>query len=477
MRLHKGFSLLSLIVGIATSSLLLLTIAQLSSISRANFFKNESTLQLYVDGRNAIQRLRQYVPMAGVGIAQPASAAAPNITYTVRGDGAGTQPIPGGGAAVLKDWVYVGMATIPSSPAPPSYTYPVSSNSQPAWCATRTNLLKNVPNATPATITNNFMALQGAKCYYSSNPGWSSVSANTYFDGLCCANPLNATNCADPVYSCGASNGAPAAWAGSVYQKLVPHLNVPSIGAAIGGDTLQVYFTNRGPQAIQSYDGTTIPADANAGPPNNAPPLTLYHYTFQVVKNNGIYALQMTDAGSGKPYNIANNVEYMAILVGESDRILSKDVEGDGTEIMQLPEMNRYVRFDAANLYAYRITAVRIALVVQSNDNVLAAAPTSSTPLNLMLGSDNKMITYTPPTDRKLRKVFVTTIYLNAYALPEFRMNCVPGSGASTYQLQTSGIPFSTTFPASSNDLCCGGVCTQFSSFALCEKQRMTGGC
>ncbi len=475
MRLHKGFSLLSLIVGVACSSLLLLTIAQLSSISRANFFKNESTLQLYVDGRNAIQLLRQYVPMAGVGIQQPTSAAAPNITYTVLGAGAGAAPLPGGGPAVLKDWVYVGMATIPISPVPPSYTYAVSATPQPTWCTQQANLLKSTPNPTPAAITNNFMALQGANCYYSTNPGWSAVSASTYLNGLCCANPLNTTNCANSVYSCGASNGS-GLWAASVYQKLVPHLNVPTINAAIGGDTLQVYFANRGPQTMSSYDGTLIPADANAGPPANAPPLTLYNYTFQVVRNSSAYTLQMTDAGSGKLYNVANNVEYMAVLVGESDRILSKDVAGDGTQTMQLPEMNRYVRFNAANLYAYRITAVRIALVVQSNDNVLTAAPSSSTPLNLMLGSDNTMITYTPPVDRKLRKVFVTTIYLNSYALPEFRMNCVPGSSAGTYQLQTSGIPFSTT-PASNNDLCCGGVCTPFTSFALCEKQRMTGGC
>ncbi len=476
MRLHKGFSLLSLIVGIATSSLLLLTTAQLSSISRANFSKNESTLQLYVDGRNAIQILRQYVPMAGVGIQQPASAAAPNSTYTVLGAGVGAAPLPGGGPAVLPDWVYVGMATIPASPAPPSYTYAVSATSQPTWCTQQANLIKSTPNATPAAITNNFMALQGAQCYYGTNPGWSAVSASTYLNGLCCANPNNATNCADPVYSCGASNGAPAQWSGSVYQKLVPHLNVPTIGAAVGGDTLQVYFANRGPQSMKSYDDTTIPADANAGPPTNSAPLTLYNYTFRVIQNNGAYTLQMTDAGSGKLYNIANNVEYMAVLVGESDRILSKDVVGDGTQTMQLPEMNRYVRFDAANLYAYRVMAVRIALVVQSNDNVLATAPAAPTQLTLMTGSNNVPITYTPPLDRKMRKVFVTTIYLNSYALPEFRMNCVPGSGAGTYQLQTSGIPFSTT-PASANDLCCGGVCTQFASFALCERQRMTGGC
>jgi len=481
MRLHKGFSLLSLIVGIASSSLLLLTVGQLSSISRVNFSRNESTLQLYVDGRNAIQILRQYVPMAGVGIQQPTSTAAPNIQYTVLGAGIGTAPLPGGGAAVLKDWVYVGMRTISNSPAPPSYTYTVSATSQPTWCSSQANLLKSTPSATPATITNNFMGLQGAQCYYGSNPSWGSVAASTYLNGLCCANPSNATNCAAPVYSCGASNGA-SLWAGSVYQKLVPHLDVPTIGAAIGGDTLRVYFANRGPQSMKSYDNTTIPADASAGPPTNSPPLTLYNYTFQIVKNGTAYTLQMTDAGSGKVYNVVNNVEYMAVLVGESDRILSKDVAGDGTQTMQLPEMNRYVRFNAANLYPYRITAVRIALVVQSNDNVLAtaAAPT----LTLMTGSNNVPITYTPPqADRKLRKVFVTTIYLNSYALPEFRMNCVPGT-SSGYQLQTSGISFTQT-AATANDLCCvaGGApapCTSttvFPTLNACEAKRMTGGC
>jgi Type IV Pilus-assembly protein W len=481
MRLHQGFSLLSIIVGIASSSLLLLTIAQLSSISRVNFSKNESTLQLYVDGRNAIQLLRQYVPMAGVGIQQPASAAAPNIRYTVLGAGAGTPPLPGGGPAVLKDWVYVGMNTIPNSPAPPSYTYAVSATPQPTFCSSQANLLKSIPSATPSVIRNNFMGLQGAKCYYDTNPSWSTVSASTYLNGLCCANLSNGTNCANPVYSCGASNGG-GLFAGSVYQKLVPHLDVPTIGAAIGGDTLRVYFSNRGPQSMKSYDGTTIPAETSAGPPANAPPLTLYNYTFQIAKNGSTYTLQMTDAGSGRVYNVANNIEYMAVLVGESDRIRSKDIAGDGTQTMQLPEMNRYVRFNAPNLYAYRITALRIALVVQSNDNVLATA--SAPTLTLMTGSNNVPITYTPPqADRKLRKVFVTTIYLNSYALPEFRMNCVPGT-AGGYQLQTSGISFTQT-AASANDLCCvtGGApapctgTTVFPTLNACEAKRMTGGC
>lgn len=478
MRLHKGFSLLSLIVGISCSSLLLLTIAQLSSISRANFFKNERTLQLYVDGRNAIQILRQYVPMAGVGIEQPASAAVPNIQYTVLGAGVGNPPLPGGGPAVLKDWVYVGMANISSGS---SYTYVSSATSQPLWCTAQANLVKSTPSTTPATITNNFMALQGANCYYSTNPGWSPLSASTYFDGLCCANPNNAANCAAPVYSCGASNGA-ALWAGSVYQKLVPHLNVPTIGAALGGDTLQVYFANRGPQTMRSYDGTIISADANSAPPTNATPLTLYNYTFQVVRNGATYALQMMDAGSGSLYNVANNVEYMAVLVGESDSIQS-NTTAIINQPLQLPEMNRYVRFNAANLYAYRITAVRIALVVQSKDNVLATAPATPSALTLMIGSNNVPITYTPPADRKMRKVFVTTIYLNSYALPEFRMNCVPGT-AGGYQLQTSGISF-TQVAATANDLCCvaGGApapCTGTTVFATldaCETQRMTGGC
>jgi hypothetical protein len=103
-----------------------------------------------------------------------------------------------------------------------------------------------------------------------------------------------------------------------------------------------------------------------------------------------------------------------------------------------------------------------------------------------MMGSNNVPITYTPPADRKMRKVFVTTIYLNSYALPEFRMNCVPGT-AGGYQLQTSGISFTQT-AATANDLCCvtGGapaLCTNttlttvFPTFNACEAKRMTGGC
>ncbi len=506
MRSHKGFNLIGLMVGVATSAGLLLTIGELSSISKANFFKNESTLQLYVDARSAIEMLRQFVPMAGVGIQQPTSAQTPSsMQYSV--NTAYSAPYASGGTAVLRDWVYVGAYTGITIGATPSFAYTTSvgNPSQPLWCAAQ--LASTPPVATKAPVSNNFMGLLQGNCYYGTNPGWTltpivgyggttyAPGTAPYYQGLCCANPNNTvSNCGAPVYSCGTSNGT--AWAASVYQKLIQPVYVtptPGLSGNASGDTLQVYFANRGPEIMQSYDGSPITPDSNTNPSAPSPPSSfatnpasiLYNYTFQVVNNasTNTSTLQMIDAGSAKTYNIANNIEYMAILVGESDRVQTNTVTtinapGGGTnpEPMQLPEMNRYISFSSPDLYPYRITAVRIALVVRSNLGVLASAPSSATPLNLMIGNNNTMMQYTPPLDTRLRKVFVTTIYLHSYTLPEYRMNCTPGS-SSNYQLEVGGIPFTTISPpAITNNQFCGS-CSTCTNFNNCETQRMTNGC
>ncbi len=481
MRFPKGFTLLSLIVGIATGAVLLLTIVQLSSLSRVNFLKNQNTIQMYVDARGAIERLRRYVPMAGVGIEQPSSAqhassssAASLMQYSA--SPSYTPTLSPGGPAVLQDWVYVGMCTGITIGTTPSYAYTTSPSnpSQPLWCANQVST--HAPSA-------NFMALLKGNCYYGTNPGWPIALTSLYSKGLCCANPNNngTSSCGNPtypVYSCGASNGSNA-WAASVYQKLVKHVTAttaPANGNS-GGDQITVYFANRGPANMSSYDGTTIVADTNT------PPTTLNSYSFIVNNTSGILQMTQTINGVSATYTVANNVEYMAVLAGESDRIDSNNATfKTASQPMQLPEMNRYVRFNAANLYPYRITAVRIALVVRSNDNVLASAPGTPATLTLMTGSNGTPITYTPPSvDRRLRKVFVTTIYLHAYALPEFRMNCTPlptSSSSSPAQLQTGGIPFTTiTNPVTGMDQCCGGTCTSYPNYNACETQRMTNGC
>ncbi|MBP6103743.1 MAG: PilW family protein [Gammaproteobacteria bacterium] len=460
MRLNKGFSLLSLIVGVATSSLLLLTITQLSSISRANFSKNEKMIQIYVDARNAIDILRKYVPMAGVGIQQPSSAPVIPIQYAA--NTSFTAPNTAvAGAAVLRDWVYVGTYSGITGGAP-SYTYnaPSAGLSVPLYCAN--TITTNQPSSHFMGLLPDLTIPLQHKCYYGTNPGWTPVQSSTYSRGYCCN---SSGTCTAPIYSCGASN-ASSQWAASVYQKLVSHIS-GTVGTGTNSDSLRVYFSNRGPTKMKSYDGTDLNVDTNK------PPLTLYNYTFQVDPASA--TLQMVDAGSGKTYNIAKNVEYMAVLVGESNRIATNTVTPN--QPMELPEMNRYVRFNTGNLYPYRITAVRVALVVRSEDNVLATTPATPTTLNLMKGNNNVMITYTPPApDRRLRKVFLTTIHLNAYALPEYRMHCSPVTVGGNYKLKIGGIPFVST-AWTTNDQCCASTCTSFPSFSACETQRMTGGC
>ena len=294
------------------------------------------------------------------------------------------------------------------------------------------------------------------------------------------------SDCAAPVYSCGASDGAPSPnWSAPVYQRLMQHLTVSTNTTNGGDDILQVNFINTGPQLMTSYGGGSIPIDANK-PPD---PTRVNNYIFQVNNRN----LQLIEQISNSPrntYTIAQNIERMYVLVGESDRVLTQIVTG--AQSTQLPEMNRYVRFSSsnryttsyasgtANLYPYRVNAVRIALVASSQDGLTPTA--AATSMNVMRANDGTFITYTPASaDRRLRKVFITTIYLNSYGLPEYRMHCALNSSGTNYQLKTGGIPF---VQMTTNDLCCAnnnytsspGSCTT-QSFALCEQQRMTGGC
>lgn len=177
-------------------------------------------------------------------------------------------------------------------------------------------------------------------------------------------------------------------------------------------------------------------------------------------------SLQVDGGGIIPNTNITRNIEYMAVMLGESD--LSSTVNSS----YSAPQINRYVRPDTANLYEYRVSAIRVALVVRSTDQILDAVP-ASTDITLMYGNNGDPLIYTAPSDQYMRKVFTTTIYLKNYTLPAYQTHCADVGG--NYYLKTGGIPFSDTW--TTNDQCCGGgTCSTF-DWDTCEANRMNGGC
>jgi len=451
-----GVTLLSLIVGVAVSAIFLLMIAQLGSISKSNYIQAQNILELNENGRTAIHFLRQYVEVGGDGILQPKSIG--NLQLNSTGRTPATPPA--GGFAVLPDWVYIGYY---SENTPQLTNVVQSGDATPSTCA-------STMDASSSLSALQFFSLQNCGVCYSPDPS----STSPYDKSQLADNPLditatccqpagsscsNASNfCLTPNYNCGGTS------LGAVYQKLLQPVcvGVNCVGAnptaTPSGDVLTVYYANRGPGNISTFSGTTV------APIIPTLAATLNSYTFQV--DSTTHTLQALDSTTGTTfYNVANNVEYMAVLVGESDL-------SSATPNYTAPQMNRFVSYNTSNLYPYRITAVRVGVVVRSNDQVLASIPASNN-ITVMAGNDGNPIVYTAPLDKYLRKVFTTTIYLRRYQLPDYLAHCTNVSG--NYYLKTGGIPFADTWTA--NDQCCGGAPCNTMDFNTCEATRMLGGC
>ena len=137
-----------------------------------------------------------------------------------------------------------------------------------------------------------------------------------------------------------------------------------------------------------------------------------------------------------------------------------------------MPTVSRFVTYNTANLSPFRINAVRVAIVVRSQDQILFTVPANTT-IQVLRGNDGNWITYTAPNDRYLRKVFTRTIYLAAYGLPSYQMHCTQVGGS--WYMKTGGIPFANTWTA--NDQCCGGSPCATYTQNTCETERMTGVC
>ncbi len=444
-RYTRGFTLVSLLSGIVASSILLLTVAQMASMSTRSYARNQKIISFYINARTAVQFMRETVPMAGFGIRQPVPE---RQTAYANLNGSAVQ----GGPAALPEWNYVGdYSGFGFTGSALYYEFAsASSDSIPERCA------EAVSSGYP---DRQFFGLTDAnRCYFVNDS--SAIARNPEFnpaspsqtDWVCC-NTAGTDACTAPFYSCGVRTGGSARnLPMATYQKLRRHVEVTDNGA--GGDALTVYFTNLGPSDIVTFAGTTL------APVPAQPSYVLYSYTMRV--DNAEAVLQAVDS-DGTVHNVASNVEYMKVLVGESDRILDTVVNG---QTNPLPEMNRYVSYDTANLYPYRISSVRVSLVASSEDDVLTSVPAD---LDIDLGLGDGSV-YTAASDRKLRQPFVSTIFLNGYVLPSYQAYCAANGGQ--FRVKIGGIPFQNWTDA--KDQCCD--CTD-RGWDACEAKRMEGAC
>ena len=453
---ERGMTLISLLVGIAVSAIFLLMIAQLGSISKSNYLQAQNLLELNENGRTAIHFLKQYAEVAGDGILQPRTAG--NVQLNSSGRTPATPP-PGGFAA-FPGWVYIGYY---SENTPQLTNVVQSGDATPSTCAATLAASSSLKNL-------QFFSLQNCGVCYSPDPtatspyDTSQLTDNPADITATCCQPSgsscsSATNvCLTPNYNCGGASQ------GAVYQKLLQPVCVgvnctgANALASPSGDVLTVYYVNRGPGNTSTFSGTTL------SPVSQALAANLNSYTFQV--DSTTQTLQALDSSTGtKVYNVANNVEYMAVLVGESDL-------STATTNYTAPQMSRFVSYNTNNLYPYRIKAIRVGIVVRSKDKVLASAPTSNN-ITVMTGNDGNPIVYAAPLDQYLRRVFTTTIYLRRYELPDYIAHCANVGG--NYYLKTGGIPFADTW--TTNDQCCNGTPCNTMDFNTCEATRMLGGC
>lgn len=453
----SGLSLISLMVGLVVSAFLLLIISQLAFIARQNYVHTQNLIELYDNAREAMTFLRQNIQMSGFGILQPVSADNMQLNSTSY-----TGPPPTGGSGQLFDWVYIGYYQENPSPNRLFPNAVIATGATPSSCA------QNM-NANFSSLQ--FFGLQSCGQCWSPNPAGAAfdksvLTVSAGDTSATCCEPAGAS-CAPPaagtcgLYNCGGS------LQNAIYQKMMPTVcvGVNCVGAdptiVPNGDVLTVYFSNPGPGLVTNFSGTDIAVSPTQ------PPAQLNSYTFYV--DNGSSTLRTQDAALNNVFNITNNIEYMAVLVGESDLYSSVNLAGS---LYSVPTVSRYVSYNTANLYPYRISAIRIAFVVRSQDQILATVPANPV-LPLMLGNDGNWVNYTAPSDRYLRKVFSMTIYLKSYGLPNYRTHCVNVGGV--WYIKTGGIPFASTWTA--NDQCCGGAPCKTYDFNTCETQRMSGGC
>lgn len=449
---QRGISLVTLLLGVALAVVLFAMVGQLIYISKHNYTQAKNIIGLNDNGREAIEFIKKNAQIAGFGVFQP--VAARNVQLN-----SSSLSVPAGGYAVIPDWVYIGYYS--ENPPAKLTNLVAGGNSTPLTCA-------GTMDSTLTLSSLQFFSLQSYGLCYSQNP---SLPVTPYDKSQLIDNPAdttagccgNGSACSTPIYNCGGTSLSQ----GAVYQKLMTPVCVgvncagADAGASASGDVLTVYFSNPGPSNMTTLAGQTMT------PATTQPAGSLSSYTFQV--DLASKTLQVIDSNLGTtPINIAGNIEYMAVLVGESD-LYTANTNGD-----LIPQINRYVAYNTSNLYPYRIAALRVGIVVRSQDPILPSVPVNLN-IPVLLGNDGNPIVYVAPSDQYMRQVYTTTIYLNSYKMPDYLPHCVNFNLSGNYYLKTGGIPFATTWTA--NDQCCGGPPCGTTDFNTCEANRMTGTC
>lgn len=451
-----GLSLVSLMIGVAVGAFLLLIISQLGMIAKRNYMQSQNLIGLSNNAREAMGFLTHNIQISGFGILQPVSADSWQLHSTSY---AGSPPT--GGSAQINNWVYIGYYDENPSPNRLFPNQVVVSGATPQSCATTVST--NLP-------TMQFFGLQSCGQCWTPNPAGAAFNKTVLNTdpsddtATCCkpagasCTPPTASNCS--IYNCGGK------LQNAIYQKMMPTVCVgkncsgADPASTPSGDSLTVYFSNPGPGVFSTFTESDLPAATTQPPPS------LSSYTFYV--DTATATLKAKDSFTNLTYNMVNNVEYMAVLMGESDLYSTVNL---GTSY-SVPNVSRFVTYNTANLYQYRIVAIRVAIVVRSQDPISRTAA-ASTVLQVLRGNNGNWITYTTPSDRYLRKIFTKTIYLKGYGLPAYRTHCVRVGGS--WYMKTGGIPYATTWTA--NDQCCGGSPCKAYTQNTCETQRMTGAC
>lgn len=292
-----------------------------------------------------------------------------------------------------------------------------------------------------------------------------------------------ATLCsADPGHNCGGQCRM------AVYQYLMPHVTVTTNPNGMGDQLAVIFAIRDGINNIPDCSGKYISPVAN--PITTVPIMIQNKFQVAISATSGLPTLQCQSMqrvnGSWSVLtqwtDIVPNIEYFRVMLGLNDNI---DRNSNTASGFSSTSVNRYVATPIpspvytngawANTTAdpNRILSIRLAFVARSGDALLPAAQKPT--LTLFPSSTISPltpITYTPQTaDRLLRKVFTTTIFLDAFLITDYPPHCVAATGGSgNYYIKIGGIPWLGSVAPS--DVCCGngaGSCYYYPNFTSCE--------
>lgn len=247
---------------------------------------------------------------------------------------------------------------------------------------------------------------------------------------------------------------------GAIYERAIPYsFATLNDGATVNGqtsDSISFHITNP--------TGSPTPVTDCLGNPMTTNMLQNLQITTgsQIQCRQTAVSATPIVAGASLTYAtntpVLNSVEYMKVLLGESDY-------GDGS-------VSRYVAPNEATLDPSNIVSARIALVMATQDALLPI-PASASAMNLMPGPGGTMMTYTPPNDGRIRKVFVTTVYFKNNNAQPYEKHCAAGGGG--FYIRAGGVRNQNTWQ--SNDSCCAatpGNCYWYPTQTACEAAKNT---